>query len=37
MSESLGVLVAFSAGLFSLISPCVMTIIPSYLSIIPSM
>jgi cytochrome c-type biogenesis protein len=35
--ESLGVLVAFSAGLFSFLSPCVLPLFPSYLSFITGM
>jgi cytochrome c-type biogenesis protein len=34
VSESLGVLVAFSAGLLSFLSPCVLPLFPSYLSFI---
>jgi cytochrome c-type biogenesis protein len=37
MGESLGVLVAFSAGLFSFLSPCVLPLFPSYLSFITGM
>lgn len=37
MSESLGALVAFSAGLFSFLSPCVLPLFPSYLSFITGM
>jgi cytochrome c-type biogenesis protein len=37
MSQSLGVLVAFSAGLFSFLSPCVLPLFPSYLSFITGM
>jgi cytochrome c-type biogenesis protein len=37
VSESLGVLVAFSAGLFSFLSPCVLPLFPSYLSFITGM
>ncbi len=37
MSESVGVLVAFSAGLFSFLSPCVLPLFPSYLSFITGM
>jgi len=37
MSESLGVVVAFSAGLFSFLSPCVLPLFPSYLSFITGM
>ena len=37
MSESLGVLVAFSAGLLSFLSPCVLPLFPSYLSFITGM
>ena len=35
--ESVGVLVAFSAGLFSFLSPCVLPLFPSYLSFITGM
>lgn len=35
--QSLGVLVAFSAGLFSFLSPCVLPLFPSYLSFITGM
>jgi cytochrome c-type biogenesis protein len=37
MGESLGVLVAFSAGLFSFLSPCVLPLFPSYLSFLTGM
>jgi cytochrome c-type biogenesis protein len=37
MGASLGVLVAFSAGLFSFLSPCVLPLFPSYLSFITGM
>src|SRR5262244_1947148 len=37
MAESLGVLVAFSAGLFSFLSPCVLPLFPSYLSFVTGM
>jgi cytochrome c-type biogenesis protein len=37
MSESLGIMVAFSAGLFSFLSPCVLPLFPSYLSFITGM
>jgi len=37
VSESLGALVAFSAGLFSFLSPCVLPLFPSYLSFITGM
>jgi cytochrome c-type biogenesis protein len=37
MGESLGLLVAFSAGLFSFLSPCVLPLFPSYLSFITGM
>jgi cytochrome c-type biogenesis protein len=37
MGQSLGVLVAFSAGLFSFLSPCVLPLFPSYLSFITGM
>src|SRR5437867_1644583 len=37
MTESIGVLVAFSAGLLSFLSPCVLPLFPSYLSFITGM
>jgi cytochrome c-type biogenesis protein len=37
MGESLGVVVAFSAGLFSFLSPCVLPLFPSYLSFLTGM
>ena len=37
MGQSLGVAVAFSAGLFSFLSPCVLRLFPSYLSFITGM
>lgn len=37
LGESLGMLVAFSAGLFSFLSPCVLPLFPSYLSLITGM
>ncbi len=37
LGESLGILVAFSAGLFSFLSPCVLPLFPSYLSLITGM
>ena len=37
MADSLGVFVAFSAGLFSFLSPCVLPLFPSYLSFITGM
>jgi len=37
LGESLGVLMAFSAGLFSFLSPCVLPLFPSYLSLITGM
>jgi cytochrome c-type biogenesis protein len=37
VTEALGVLVAFSAGLFSFLSPCVLPLFPSYLSFITGM
>src|SRR5204863_2992565 len=37
MAGSLGVLVAFTAGLFSFLSPCVLPLFPSYLSFITGM
>src|SRR5262245_62251602 len=35
--ESLGVVVAFTAGLFSFLSPCVLPLFPSYVSFITGM
>lgn len=37
MGQSVGVLVAFSAGLFSFLSPCVLPLFPSYISFITGM
>ena len=37
MAEPLGVLVAFTAGLFSFLSPCVLPLFPSYLSFVTGM
>ena len=37
MSEPLGILVAFTAGLFSFLSPCVLPLFPSYLSFVTGM
>jgi cytochrome c-type biogenesis protein len=37
MSGSVGVLVAFTAGLFSFLSPCVLPLFPSYVSFITGM
>ena len=37
VGESLGVAVAFSAGLFSFLSPCVLPLFPSYLSFVTGM
>jgi cytochrome c-type biogenesis protein len=37
VGESLGILVAFSAGLLSFLSPCVLPLFPSYLSFITGM
>jgi cytochrome c-type biogenesis protein len=37
MGQSIGVAVAFSAGLFSFLSPCVLPLFPSYLSFITGM
>ncbi|MCI0547046.1 MAG: cytochrome c biogenesis CcdA family protein [Candidatus Rokubacteria bacterium] len=37
MVESLGIMVAFSAGLLSFLSPCVLPLFPSYLSFITGM
>jgi cytochrome c-type biogenesis protein len=37
MGQSLGVVVAFSAGLFSFLSPCVLPLFPSYISFITGM
>jgi cytochrome c-type biogenesis protein len=37
LGESLGVMVAFGAGIFSFLSPCVLPLFPSYLSFITGM
>src|SRR6266849_5238258 len=37
VGETLGVVVAFSAGLFSFLSPCVLPLFPSYLSFVTGM
>ena len=37
MNESVGLLVAFTAGVFSFLSPCVLPLIPSYLSFVTGM
>jgi cytochrome c-type biogenesis protein len=37
LSEPLGVVVAFTAGLFSFLSPCVLPLFPSYLSFVTGM
>jgi cytochrome c-type biogenesis protein len=37
VGQSLGVVVAFSAGLFSFLSPCVLPLFPSYISFITGM
>ena len=37
MGQSVGVVVAFSAGLLSFLSPCVLPLFPSYLSFITGM
>src|SRR4030095_17201891 len=37
VAETLGVLVAFTAGLFSFLSPCVLPLFPSYLSFVTGM
>jgi cytochrome c-type biogenesis protein len=37
VTESLGFVVAFSAGLFSFLSPCVLPLFPSYLSFVTGM
>lgn len=37
MTESLGFIVAFTAGLFSFLSPCVLPLFPSYVSFITGM
>ena len=34
MNESVGILVAFSAGVLSFLSPCVLPLVPSYLSFV---
>jgi cytochrome c-type biogenesis protein len=37
LSEPLGIVVAFTAGLFSFLSPCVLPLFPSYLSFVTGM
>jgi len=37
MGQPLGVVVAFTAGLFSFLSPCVLPLFPSYLSFVTGM
>src|SRR6516225_3378652 len=37
MGEPVGVVVAFSAGVFSFLSPCVLPLLPSYLSFVTGM
>ena len=37
MGEPFGVAVAFSAGVFSFLSPCVLPLLPSYLSFVTGM
>jgi cytochrome c-type biogenesis protein len=37
MNEPLGIVVAFTAGLFSFLSPCVLPLFPSYLSFVTGM
>jgi len=37
MSEPVGIVVAFTAGLFSFLSPCVLPLFPSYLSFVSGM
>jgi cytochrome c-type biogenesis protein len=37
MTESVGVLIAFTAGVLSFLSPCVLPLVPSYLSFITGM
>lgn len=37
MNDSVGVLVAFSAGILSFLSPCVLPLVPSYLSFVTGM
>src|ERR687891_609195 len=37
MNEPLGVIVAFTAGLFSFLSPCVLPLVPSYLTFVTGM
>lgn len=37
MPESVGVLIALSAGIFSFLSPCVLPLVPSYLSFVTGM
>jgi cytochrome c-type biogenesis protein len=37
IAQPLGVVVAFTAGLFSFLSPCVLPLFPSYLSFVTGM
>jgi len=37
MNDSVGILVAFSAGILSFLSPCVLPLVPSYLSFVTGM
>jgi hypothetical protein len=37
MGEPFGVVVAFSAGVFSFLSPCVLSLLPSYFSFVTGM
>lgn len=37
MSESVGILIAFAAGVLSFLSPCVLPLVPSYLSFVTGM
>jgi len=37
MTESVGILVAFTAGILSFLSPCVLPLVPSYLSFVTGM
>lgn len=37
MTESIGVLIAFTAGVLSFLSPCVLPLVPSYLSFVTGM
>ncbi|NNM05322.1 MAG: cytochrome c biogenesis protein CcdA, partial [Gemmatimonadetes bacterium] len=37
MTESVGILIAFGAGVLSFLSPCVLPLVPSYLTFVTGM